>query len=61
LEKECESDCTSSFGILYAKIEAKLEQRKKAKLASGKINRSKNVPIQVNGFELIFRRLLQAF
>lgn len=33
LEKQCESDCTSSLGILYAKIEAKLKQTKQNKIS----------------------------
>lgn len=55
LEKQCESDCTSSLGILYAKIEAKLKETKQNQL---QVKQSKNTNIQGNGFKFIFWRLL---
>lgn len=33
LEKECESDCTSSFGILNAKMEEKLKNKTQNELS----------------------------
>lgn len=44
LEKQCESDCTSSLGILYAKIEAKLKETNKAKSAPGETKQKYEYP-----------------